>query len=479
MDKMTAWIRALQLLCAATLGLMGSAQAQGQVPLPDQDPFYTPPAGYQSLPNGSVLHDRQIVAEYLLPPLSTSLTSVFGDAAAALLPQLAQLQNLKIDAYQVLYNSTDGKGQPVAEAATVLVPHGSWTGSGTRPLVSYQIAEDSLSTACEPSYVLRTGVLGGASASGVGTYEVSLSLSALLQGYAIVYADYEGPDSEFIAGMQSAHGVLDGIRAVLNYAPDGLDPTTKVGLWGYSGGGAATGWAAEQKELYAPELNVVGAAEGGVPSDLKVMLQHNDGTATAGLLVIALVGLDRAYPEAGLYAALNATGRQMFATADDECTLETAIPYAYTRIENYTTLADPINSTVADYMYLKNDLGQATPAMPVLNYQDQLDEIVPVEANNQLALKYCKAGAQVLTLRTLTAPPAVALVHVAGEMAGEPLALGFLTARFNDTAPLLPGMLLPTLNNCQSNYAALIDSLPWWDPRRAAIAAQPWPWQSY
>jgi len=43
----------------------------------------------------------------------------------------------------------------------------------------------------------------------------------------------------------------------------------------------------------------------------------------------------------------------------------------------------------------------------------------------------------------------------------------------------LPGMLLPTLNNCPSNYPALINSLPWWDPRREALAVQPWPWQSY
>jgi len=478
MERIVALRRALAVVLVLAAGLIGTAKAQ-QIPLPQNDPFYVPPAGYEGLPNGTVLNNRQIVAEYLLPPLNTTLTTVFGDAAAVLLPQLTQLQNLKIDAWQVLYKSTDGKGQPVAEAATVLVPHGSWTGGGTRPLVSYQIAEDSLSTACQPSYSLRTGLLGGSSVLGVGTYEVSLSLPALLQGYAIVYADYEGPNSEFIAGMQSAHGVLDGIRAVLNYAPDGLSPSTKVGLWGYSGGGAATGWAAEQKQLYAPELNVVGAAEGGVPSDLKLMLQHNDGTATAGLLVIALVGLDRAYPEAGLYAALNATGRQMFATAADECTLETAIPYAFTRIENYTTLSDPIDSSVAEYMYQKNDLGQATPSMPVFNYQDQLDEIVPVAGNNTLAQNYCAAGVQVLTLRTLTAPPFVALVHVAGELAGEPLALGFLGARFNDTAPLLPGMLLPTLNNCPSNYPALIDSLPWWDPRRVAIAVQPWPWQSY
>lgn len=477
MERLVAPLRALALVFALTVGLMGTAKAQ--IPLPQNDPFYVPPAGYETLANGTVLNDRKIVAEYLLPPLNTSLTSAFGAAATALFPQLTQLQNLKIDAYQVLYKSTDGKGQPVAVAATVLVPHGPWMGSGTRPLVSYQIAEDSLSTSCQPSYTLRTGLLGGSSALGVGTYEVSLSLTALLEGYAIVYADYEGPNSQFIAGMQSAHGVLDGIRAVLHYAPDGLSPSTKVGLWGYSGGGAATGWAAEQKQLYAPELNVVGAAEGGVPSDLKLMLQRNDGSATAGLLIIALVGLDRAYPEAGLYAALNASGRQIFATASDQCTLETAIPYAFTRIENYTTLADPINSTVAEYMYQKNDLGQATPSMPVFNYQDQLDEIVPVDGNNQLTQKYCNAGAQVLTLRTLTAPPLIALVHVAGELAGEPLALGYLNARFNNTAPQLPGMLLPTLNNCPSNIPALINSLPWWDPRRVALAAQPWPWQSY
>jgi len=39
-----------------------------------------------------------------------------------------------------------------------------------------------------------------------------MSLPALAKGYAIVYADYQGPNSDFAAGKQSAHAVLDGAQ---------------------------------------------------------------------------------------------------------------------------------------------------------------------------------------------------------------------------------------------------------------------------
>ncbi len=70
----------------------------------------------------------------------------------------------------------------------------------------------------------------------------------------------EGMQSQFIAGPQAGHAVLDGVRAALSYVPAGLSRDTPIGLWGYSGGGQASGWAAYLKDSYAPELNVKGAA---------------------------------------------------------------------------------------------------------------------------------------------------------------------------------------------------------------------------
>lgn len=452
----------LALLSAAAAATF-SAQAQSTIPAPGDDPFYVPPAGYQSLPNGSVLASRGIDAEYLAPFFSTSVVSLFGSAAASFAPGFTQLQNLKINAYQVLYKSTDGNGQPVAEAVTVLVPRGPWSGGGTRPVIAYQLDEDSVSVNCEPSYTLRTGLLAQQGGAGsVGQFEVALSLPALLDGYAVVYSDYEGPQSEWIAGLQEAHGVLDGIRAALDYGPDGLTPGTQVGLWGYSGGAGATGWAAEQAQSYAPELNIVGAAIGANPNaDVVKLYDKVDGSLVDGFLPMAVVGLSRAFPNAGVAQYLNAAGTQLLAKAanPDVCSIQALVEFAFAgKIENYTV--DPAvslpDSPPGQIIFPSNSLVDQplTPSMPVLNYHDEFDEIVPVASDDELALKYCAAGGQVEVMRTSTPVPFVGLVHIAGEIEGDYAALNYLGNRFNGLAPR---------NDCPASVLwSLGDGLPYY-----------------
>ncbi|HEX3782093.1 MAG TPA: lipase family protein [Pseudonocardiaceae bacterium] len=373
-----------------------STSAAGAILPPDQDPFYVPPAGYAADPNGTVLRTRSIVGIYLAVPVL-------------------------VNAYQVLYKSVDSHNQPVAEAATILVPITPWTGGGQRPLVSYQLAEDSVATRCEPSYTLRVGLGAPTPAS---TYEVSLSLPALAKGYAIVYADYEGPDSEFIAGPQAAHSVLDGIRAAEHFPVTGLTPSTPVALWGYSGGGFATTWAGEVAPSYAPELHIVGIAAGGVPADLKAMANYNNGNIGAGLLILAFIGLDRAFPEAGIDGILNASGKQLFDANSDNCTLDVALFHPFDNLANYTTVSDPIDSPQAQYLYTANDLGQHAPSAPYYNYQALDDELVPVAQADDLLVKYCSAGAVVQKSRIPLAE------HILGEVDGALPALQFISDRF-------------------------------------------------
>lgn len=431
---------AMALLSMAAIAFSAQAQSASAVPAPGNDPFYVPPAGYQSQPNGSVLASRTIDAQYLLPFLSTSVLSQFGSAGLAFAPKFQELKNLQINAYQVLYKSTDGKGQPVAEAATILVPHGPWTGGGTRPVITYQISEDSISANCEPSYTLRTGLLaqmGGAGA--IGQFEVSLSLLSLLEGYAVVYPDYEGPQSEWIAGLQEAHAVLDGTRAALNYSPDGLKPGTQVGLWGYSGGGGATGWAAEQAQSYAPELHIVGANPN---ADLVRMYNNNDGSLLDGFLAMAFVSLNRAFPEAGIAQYFNAAGQQVLAKASnpDVCSIQEILQFVVAgKFENYTIdpKVDLTDSAPGKIIFPANALVDQplTPSMPVLNYHDEFDELVPVAGDDELALKYCAAGGQVEVMRTSTPVPFIGLVHIAGEIEGDVAALNYLSKRFQGAAP--------------------------------------------
>lgn len=396
--------RALLAVLMVTLALGGAVPAAAAktpaasetVLPPSQDPFYVPPAGFESSPNGTVLRSREV------------------QTVAFFLP-------LPVHSYQVLYKSLGNHGEPVAEAATILVPLNAWTGTGTRPLVSYQLAEDSLSTRCQPSYTLRVG-LGAPTVA--ATYEMTLSLAALLKGYAVVYADYEGPGSDFISGPQAAHAILDGIRAAQQYPPAGLNSSTRVGLWGYSGGGMATTWAAEQQGSYAPELNVVGSAAGGVPADLKKMLNHNDGNLGAGLGLLGFAGLVRAFPESGAASLLNDKGRKFLADNADACTLDIALFHPFDRLKNYTNAAEPAETPEAAYLFKVNNAGQATPKAPFYNYQGLADEFVPYQPADQILRGYCADGATVQKVRIPFAG------HIIGEAAGQQGALDYLGDRF-------------------------------------------------
>ena len=76
--------------------------------------------------------------------------------------------------------------------------------------------------------------------------------AALAEGWVVSVPDHEGPDGLWGAPMEPGYRVLDGLRAALSFDRFGLAPGSKVGLWGYSGGGLASAWAAEAHADYAP-----------------------------------------------------------------------------------------------------------------------------------------------------------------------------------------------------------------------------------
>jgi hypothetical protein len=97
---------------------------------------------------------------------------------------------LKVRAWRLQYASTDTTGAAETDTETVLLPNVG-SASAPRPLLSYQVAEDALSTQWAPSTELRAG----------DEVEEPLILAALEQGWAVVVPDYEGPQSQWAAGV--------------------------------------------------------------------------------------------------------------------------------------------------------------------------------------------------------------------------------------------------------------------------------------
>jgi hypothetical protein len=385
---------ALLLLTAGVTFGIGAASAGPSWPgstsglvEPNDDPFYRPPAGFETSAPGTVLATRTVTVKGLGLPVPA-------------------------DSSQFLVRSTDAKGEPTSVVGTLMVPNVPYP-AGPRPLVSYQPATDSLGDQCNPSYKLRAGTEA----------ELGLMMQALQRGWAVVVTDYQGPKMAFAAAHMAGHAVLDGIRAAEALPGTGLAGVrTPVGMWGYSGGGLATSWAAELAPGYAPELNIAGVASGGTPADFEAAVRQIDGGIASGLVMLASTGLTRAYPE--MLSLLNDAGREMIQRIGDMCVGEAVSAFPFRHLNEFTTSEDPLSEPVAKTVLGLNHLGRQTPKAPVFLYHSVFDELIPFQSAQALQADWCKAGGHVTLYADALSE------HSSLAVTGSPLAVNYLGSRF-------------------------------------------------
>jgi hypothetical protein len=391
-------------ICVLVLATVapGSSPAGAAIPTPDSDAFYVPPAHFASKSDGSILRSRAITATALSVPLN-------------------------VRAWQVLFKSVDAHRRPTAEVATVIVPKKPWTGSGPRPLVSYQTAEDGVGSQCAPSFAIRAGLPAATSNAALETPVLAMLLG---RGWAVVTSDYEGPDSQFLAGPQEGYAVLDGIRAVLALHADGLVPRTPVAMWGYSGGAFATAWAAHLMRSHAPRLRLVGIAMGGLPANLKRSMMRIDGGYGFGLVLGAMIGLDRAYPEAHLRSLFTTKGRAELRRSASACTMQLLLRYPLRSLADFTYSPHPYGVPRLEDALAANSPRRAVTSAPVYSYHATADELVPVGVDDALMAKYCAAGDRVQIVRPAGGS------HNTELLIGAPGAMAFLANRFAGKRPV-------------------------------------------
>ncbi|WP_405484703.1 lipase family protein [Nocardia sp. NBC_00511] len=230
-----------------------AAHAGAIYPAPDRDGFYYAAGNLGGAANGDVLNSRPMPS----PWPGASVT-------------------------QILFRSTNSVGAPIPAVTTLISP-----GPGPRPLLSYQPFVNSLGMQCAPSHSIFDGSMKESAAFPL----------LLARGWAIAVPDHLGPDSAYGAARMGGQITLDGIRAVKRFAPAGLGDSP-VGLAGYSGGAMSTGFAAALAPDYAPELPIVGVAEGGVPVNPgKMAIEAGDSPqALFGLGFAVAIGMEREYP---------------------------------------------------------------------------------------------------------------------------------------------------------------------------------------
>jgi hypothetical protein len=338
---------------------------------PGEDLFYQPPPGYQHARPGDLLRSRSVELGFL-----------------GVIPQ-------RVRATQLLYRSTNLHGEPEVAVTTVLLPE-QCDPKHVCPVLSYQCAIDAVASRCFPSYALRRG------AKPIGAFvqsEYLLIAAALAEGWAVSVPDHEGCHGMWGAPHEPGFRILDGVRAALHCDRLGLSPSAPIALWGYSGGGLASAWAAEHSSDYAPDLKVVGAVLGSPVGDCGTVARGLNGTFFAGMAALMIAALTHVFPGAQRVVDEHASdeGRKLLDDLHSMTTVQAVWRLRGMDIGSYVDMsADELWDLpeVRD-VFDATKLGQSTPRPPTFVVQAVHDSIISVDAIDKLVDTYQQAGAAV------------------------------------------------------------------------------------
>ncbi|KAH8881306.1 LIP-domain-containing protein [Thozetella sp. PMI_491] len=357
------------LVLAAWAGLCGIAQAApwSTTPLPpSEDPWYTAPDEFECEAPGTVLRMRKAPG---------NITSVVNNTAAV---------------WNILYRTTDSHYKPTWAVTTLYVPKKP----NPKALLSYQVAYDSVVLDDSPSYKVYGGKLA----------DLAIWSPVLGSGWFLNVPDYEGPNASFTAGVLSGHATIDSVRAVLSVKKKlGIDKDVKYALWGYSGGGLASEWAAELQVQYAPELSFAGAALGGLTPNISSVLLSINGSAAAGLAPSSILGATTQYPKVRdlIVSKLKTTGpynATTFLSALTTPVSQSARIFAFQPIDQYFVngLADLFTPAVLKVVHSDGVMGyHGVPEMPLYVYKAVKDEVSVVADTDALVTRFCGVGVDV------------------------------------------------------------------------------------
>lgn len=338
---------------------------------PDQDPWYEPPQGWKKAKLGTILRKRQVEIRTLTK------------------------DDVK-EAWQLLYRTSYvSEDEPTVTATTILVPHNA----DADKLVVFGTYIDANGPQCAPSYALRNGFREE-------PVSASFFLSIMLylqQGYIVTVPDKQGKKNAFSSGFIEGHQTLDGVRATLKFDKLNLGNHTKVAGAGYSGGALQHGWAAALRKKYAPELNVVGWAIGGTPSNITTTIEVLNNNLFTGLLLGGMTGIYDSYKSVKNYLdrVLTKKGQEALQYVREHCQGDNVAKFKDKNIFDYEfsskgkdLLHDDELQKVLKTLTLGADT-TLTPIDPILMGHGISDEISPYNEARKTYHAWCDFGADV------------------------------------------------------------------------------------
>ncbi|MFL1901948.1 lipase family protein [Streptomyces tauricus] len=383
--------------------------------------FYNPPTTLPAA-NGTIVRSEPL-------PLALSLPSLHGP-----LPGTAT---------RLMYKSTDSNGKPVAVTGAYIEPTARWKGGGPRPLVALAPGTLGQGDQCAASMGLEHPLSFNGETVSVGYEDLSI-YRLLAKGAAVVVTDYAGLGATdrlhtYVDRVDEAHAVLDAVRAARSLGGASVTTASPVGLFGYSQGGGATAAAAELQSSYAPDVTLAGTYAGAPPADLAEVTKAIDGSELAGALGWSLNGFLQSDPELRPIAEahLNAAGKAALADLSTMCVGDALFGYGYAKSTKWTTDGRSISEIIAATPELKTYLdgqriGRLKPSGPVRLATGVSDNLVPHGQSRDLAVDWCRKGADV-TYKPVVLPNvgSALLNHFAPLLTDQGDAIDWLTDRLS------------------------------------------------
>ncbi|MET1038586.1 MAG: lipase family protein [Aeromicrobium sp.] len=361
----------------------GAEKAASAITVPS---FYDPPADLPSA-NGAIVRSEPLKLGLRLPGLNGPLPGT---------------------ATRLMFKSTDANGKPVAVTGAYIEPTAQWKGPGPRPLVVQASGTMGQGDQCAPSLALENPLALNLTEGTVSVgYENIATYRLLSKGIAVMSSDYVGLGATdrlhtYAGRLDQGHAILDAARAARALPGTSLKATSRVGLYGYSQGGGAVASAAELLPSYAPDLQVSGAYVGAPPADLTRVIDGIDGSALAVALAWTVNGMMQTVPSLKpvLDSYLNDKGRAVLAGATTQCVGDGLLTYAFTKSTSLTKQGISMSEILRREPAIKHvvdaqRIGLTKPATPVRIATGISDDTVPHAQVRQLAVDWCRAGANV------------------------------------------------------------------------------------
>lgn len=283
-------------------------------------------------------------------------------------------------AWRTLARSSDGEGRTTWVTARVFRPVGP-APEGGFPVAVWAHGTAGLADQCAPS---RSGAL------------VPGITNLLLAGFVVVAPDGAGlgtPGSAaYLVGVSEGRAVLDSARMATQVP--GADAGDDVALWGYSSGGQAVLFAAQQAAAYAPDLTILGTAAVAPVSDMARFA----GVAAAfpftfGYAFMTFGAWSDVY-DVDLTTIFAPGAMSELPLLGEACAQEIAPHFALTPIEQLRVTDATVTAPWVDLM-AQNSVGASAASGPVLLIQGTDDPIIDPASTDALAQRLCGVGVDV------------------------------------------------------------------------------------